>query len=75
MSHPRSLAGPLALALVLAAAAASITLAANAGMTFREGRPPGPSRGGLAPIFQGTFANPGGAARSSSPSRRTPARS
>jgi hypothetical protein len=53
------LCGSVALALVLGAAAASVTLASNTGMATREGRPPGPARGGLAPIFQGTFANPG----------------
>jgi hypothetical protein len=67
MSHPRSLAGPLALPLVLGAAVASITLAANSGATFRV-TPARTRQGGLAPIFRRTFANPGGAAQSSSPS-------
>lgn len=52
--RPRSL-GPLALALVVGAATASVTLASDTGM---RGRPPGPARGGVVPIFQGKFADP-----------------
>jgi hypothetical protein len=52
----RSLIGSLALALVLAAVASA--LASDTGMTAATGRPPAPARNGLAPLFQGTFANP-----------------
>ena len=45
------------LAVVLCAPIAAAP-ALTAGTTVRQGRPPGPARGGLAPIFQGTFANP-----------------
>lgn len=53
-----SLIGPLGLALVLAAVVASVTLASTAGTSVGRGRPPGPARDGLAPLFHGTFANP-----------------
>jgi hypothetical protein len=43
------------LALVLGAAAASVTLASDTGM---QGRPPGPARGYVAPLFHGKFTNP-----------------
>ena len=49
----------LALALaVVAAAVASVTLAASTETTVRQGRPPGPARGYVAPLFHGRFTNP-----------------
>jgi hypothetical protein len=52
------LTGSLGLTLALGAVVASVTLAANVGTTVRQGRPPGPARDGVAPLFRGTFANP-----------------
>lgn len=53
-----SLPGFVALALLVGAALASATPASHSATATPAGRPPGPSRGGLAPIFQGAFAHP-----------------
>jgi hypothetical protein len=54
----RSLASTVGLALGLGVVVASATPVANTGTTARGGRPPGPARNGVAPIFQGTFTHP-----------------
>ena len=51
--------GSVALALILAAGIASVSSASVTETAVREGRPPGPARNGLAPIFQGTFTHSG----------------
>ena len=54
----RSLTGSVALALVLGAAVASVTLASSTGTTVQQGRPPGPARNFVVPLFHGTFTDP-----------------
>jgi hypothetical protein len=53
-----STASTVGLALVLGVVVASATPVANTGTSARPGRPPGPARGGVAPLYRGTFANP-----------------
>lgn len=53
-----SLTGSIALALVLGAAVAGASLASGTGTTSPAGRPPGPARDFVAPLFHGKFANP-----------------
>jgi hypothetical protein len=53
-----AVAARVVLAVVLATTIASAASASSAGPVKREGRPPAPARGGVAPIFQGKFTNP-----------------
>jgi hypothetical protein len=54
----RSSLGSVALALILSAAVASAAPASDTGTTSTAGRPPGPARGYVAPLFHGKFTNP-----------------